>query len=258
MRVPQLHTIPISHFCERSRWTLDALNIVYEEVASLQLFHRLALKRIGAGSTTPALRLEGRVLGDSYQIADWANQQRDASKRPLRNWSSQDIETSTLHKWGETFAVWSRVVAYDWFLPHRKLLTRYNNRGAPRWQGWLLKIGYNRATDFVRRLYAINEDYVQLAKDELRRAMDDLATVLVHSPYLALEGGSHHGEFFSELDLTLASFLAPLVLAPEYGIQSGSLPSIEESPQEIAEQVAEFRAHPVGQHVLAVYRKHRR
>lgn len=258
MQVPQLVTIPISHFCERARWTLDALDIAYVEKPSLQLFHRLALMRIGGASTTPALRLPNRVLGDSYQIADWANEQRAKSSEPLRSWTAQDIETGTLLEWGETFAVWSRVVAYDWFLPHRELLTRYNNRGAPKWQGWMLKLGYRQAADFVRRLYAINERNVQTAKDELRRAMDELLGALRDSPYLAIEQGSHRGESFSELDLTLASFLAPLCLAPEYGMQPGSLPSLDESPEHIARQVEEFRAHPIGQHVLEVYNKHRR
>lgn len=258
MATPQLFTIPISHFCERARWTLEHLSIPYAEKPSLQVFHRKALRRIGAGRTTPALLIGDQTLRDSYEISDWANQQPHDEAHRLVFWKPDSPEAQSLVKWGESLAVWSRIIAYDWLLPERELLLRYNNRGAPAWQGWMLRMGYKKASSLVRQHFKITTEAVQRAKDQLRNAMDQLASRLGHAPYLSIEQGTHQGERFSELDLVLASYLGPVLFPPEYGIRPNALPSLDECPRDMATEIQSFRSHPIGQHVLTVFARHRR
>lgn len=255
---PRLVTIPISHFCERARWTLEYLQLPFRERPVLQMFHRRTLRKIGAGTTTPALRLADRVLSDSYEISDWANAQENESGRRLRFWTSQTVESETLVRWGETLACWTRIIAYHWLLPRRGLLMRYNNRGAPRWQGWMLGLGYHRAVEMVRSHFGITEQRVLEVTDQLLGAMDALEKELGDAPYMKLAQGSFAGDKFSELDLTLASYLGPVCLPQEYGIKSGSLPSPCELSEEQMAQVERFRTHPIGAHCLRMYRSHRR
>lgn len=258
MSSPELVTIPISHFCERARWTLEYLEIPFRERPNLQVFHRRALKRIGAGATTPALRLPQQVLLDSYAISDWANAQALPDGKALRFWPDDAVEIKHLEHWGETIACWTRLIAYHWLLPRRALLMRCNNRGAPRWQGWMLGLGYKQAVKMVRQHFGITPQRVQQANDDLLRAMDELSKQLRGTSYLSVSDGTHAGETFSELDLTLASYLAPLCLPAEYGIKPGTLPALDELPEELRVQVEAFRAHPVGEHCLRMFRMYRR
>lgn len=255
---PVLITIPISHFCERARWALEYSGIEFHEKPRLQMFHRIALKRIGAGRTTPALRVGKTVLPDSNAILSWASDRHRSPKPNLVNWAPNSPESRTMLNWGEDIAQWSRLVAYAWLLPNPTLLLRYNNRGAPAWQGLLLRIGYAKAQSMVRQHFNITESTIQAAHDSLRRFFDRFDELLGSSNYIRVNGGVHNGERFSALDLTLASYLAPLCLPHEYGIAPGSLPPVDECPEDLTKEILVFRTHPLGQYVLRMFKDHRR
>ena len=55
--------------------------------------------------------------------------------------------------------------------------------------------------------------------------------------------------------LTFASLAASVLMPPEYGVP---LPQPEELPVAMGAVVREFRAHPAGEHALAMFRDERR
>src|SRR5262249_53263998 len=64
----RLITIPISHYCDRARWGLELAGVPYREERHVQMLHRLALRRAGAGHTVPVLIADGEMLTDSADI----------------------------------------------------------------------------------------------------------------------------------------------------------------------------------------------
>src|SRR5437660_9494287 len=69
-----LVTIPISHYCEKARWALDRIGVPYRERAHLQVVHWFAAKRAGGGHTVPVLVCGDRVLANSADILDAADE----------------------------------------------------------------------------------------------------------------------------------------------------------------------------------------
>lgn len=67
----KLYQFSISHYCEKTRWNLDAKGLDYEIVELLPLWHRIILWRIGGGTTVPVLQDGDKVIADSTRIANY-------------------------------------------------------------------------------------------------------------------------------------------------------------------------------------------
>ena len=67
-----LITIPLSHYCEKARWALDRVALLYREEPHAPLLHRLATKR-NDGGTVPLLVHGGSRFGDSTAILTHAD-----------------------------------------------------------------------------------------------------------------------------------------------------------------------------------------
>jgi len=52
--VLRLITLPISHYCEKARWTLERAGIAYGEERHVPLIHRIAARPAGGGNTAAA------------------------------------------------------------------------------------------------------------------------------------------------------------------------------------------------------------
>lgn len=238
---PQLITIPISHYCERARWALEHFGVDFVEDRHLQFFHRRATERVGGGST-PVLVHDGGVLTDSGEIVRWA-----AARGGDEAFCEADPELEqTL---AGDFGAETRRLAYAWFLPERRLMLRYNNQGAPAWQGLTLRALYGPAMKRAKQFMKVGPDDVARGRALVLRTLDDLDARLDDGrPYLA-------GRRFSSVDLTFAALIAPTVMAPGYGVR---LPSLDELPAEVAREAREIRERPAGRLALRLYADHRR
>ena len=76
MPEPRLITIPLSPFNELARWSLDHAGVAYDEEPNGLLFHVIASRRAGGKGTTPVLVADGEVIGESAEIAEWADRIR--------------------------------------------------------------------------------------------------------------------------------------------------------------------------------------
>jgi glutathione S-transferase len=82
--LPVLLSLPYSPWSERARWALDVRRVEYQKRTYQPLFGepelRWRLKRLTGNVSVPLLLLGDRVIGDSFEIAKWADTQGMGAK----------------------------------------------------------------------------------------------------------------------------------------------------------------------------------
>ena len=86
---------------------------------------------------------------------------------------------------------------------------------------------------------------VESAKQRFAATFDELDALLVWLAYLG-------GDTPDRSDITLAALLAPVCRVPEHRVKWTTMPS------ELADFVASLRGRPTWNHVLRMYRDHRK
>lgn len=85
-------TLPVSHFCERSRWVLDMCGIEYDELCFIPPFHRFST----GGNAVPTLLITSEdgstsALPESNAICYWACQQHQKKKSIINTNEEESI-----------------------------------------------------------------------------------------------------------------------------------------------------------------------
>lgn len=247
---PRLITIPLSHYCERARWALDHAGVPYAEERHLQVFHMRPVRRAGGRRTVPVLVTSEQTLRESRDIVRWASDRAPAEARLYPDAPRERAEVERIEDaYDAPFGVEARKLAYWWFMPHRALLLRYNNQGAPAWERAGMNVMFPVARRLVMGHLGIHERSVATAEEYVLRVMDDVAERLRDGRrYLA-------GDRFTAADLTFASMAAVVLFPEEYGVRP---PPLAEMPDDVRAKVTKLREHPAGAWVLGLYREHRR
>jgi glutathione S-transferase len=119
----------------------------------------------------------------------------------------------------------------------------------PTFEKVMLPVLYPAVYAWIDRHLEITPETADESINEVRAIFDGVAERLSDGrPYLC-------GERFTAADLTFSALSAPVVMPPGYGVE---LPPPEALPPAAAEVVHELRAHPAGQHALAMFRNERR
>lgn len=240
MPKPRLITIPLSHYCERARWALDRAAVDYFEDKHLQRFHLTAVRKVAKTRTVPVLVAGDEVLTDSHDIVRFAD--AETTENLCEGLSSEDCELEKALE-GE-FGVETRRLVYDWMLPERKLLLKYNNIGASAFQNFAVHLISPMLERQVRKLFEINDKTVPRAKEVIAAQLDAVAARLDDGrPYIT-------GEHFTTVDLTFASMAALLIMPPQYG---SPFPPLEELPPHLRQEVESYRSHPAGAFAMKLY-----
>jgi glutathione S-transferase len=249
MDVARLITIPLSHYCEKARWVLDATGVRYREEPHAPLVRLRATRAVG-GRTVPVLVHDDVVLLDSSEIARHADhlappEQRLIPARPAERARVLALEDD----FDETLGVDARLIAYWHQLrdPERAralvgAMMHLRSRLAQRVVASLFR-------RLIFRKYRIDEQAARHAEARVRSLFERLADAVDEEPYLV-------GGRFTLADLTLAALSAPLLAPPEHPVM-GRLRSAA-PPAALAALRAELSATPVGRRVLQVYAQHRR
>jgi len=247
---PELITIPISHYCEKARWALDRAGVEYVEHAHLQLIHRIAVRRAGGGRTAPVLVSDDRVLADSAKILDWADGQAPEEMRIYPEEPEARAEIRALERdFDLRLGPASRLWIYDGIRGRRHLAVDYACTGVPDWERRALPVLYPLVWRGIDRFLNIDADTVAASRAVVRATFDEVGERLGDGRrYLC-------GDRFTAADLTFSSLAAAVLVPPEYGVP---LPQPEEMPAEMAAAVGELRAHPAGEHAMAMFREERR
>ena len=244
-----LVTIPISHFCEKARWALERSGVPYREHAHLQALHRVAVKRAGGGLTAPVLVLEGRVLPDSAEILEAADERAPAELRLYPEDAAASAEVLSLQRdFDERLGPEGRRWMYYELRGRGDIAREYGTDGIPAWQRRALPVLYPVATRLVSMVLDVNPETAAASRVAVEEIYEEVGERLSDGrPYLC-------GESFTAADLTFAALSAPLVLPLEYGVR---LPQPEVLPQGMAEAVRGMREHPAGAHALRMFREQR-
>jgi glutathione S-transferase len=245
-----LITIPISHYCEKARWALDRAGVGYREQAHLQLIHWLAVRRAGGGRTAPVLVCGDRVLADSADIVDEADAKASPGQRLYPDDPGAAAEVRALERdFDANLGPNGRRWMYNAMRGRRDLAIAYACTGVPGWERRALPLAYPAVTRVIDRYLDITPATAAYSEAQVRMTFDGVAKQLSDGrPYLC-------GDRFTAADLTFAALAASVLMPPEYGVP---LPQPQELPVAMAAVVEEFRAHPAGEHALAMFRDERR
>lgn len=239
-----LYTFTVSHFSEKARWALDFNGLQYRDERLLPGPHMLRLRRLARRTTVPVLVDGSEVVQGSSAILDYMQQSLGAgllAPAPERRQRSAELEALADRAFGRTI----QCLGYDALLPDRETVTRLWTLGGPRWGRLFYAVTYPLITKRIKQMYGVTPAAAQAAKEELCRGLDVFDAELARAPYL-------DGEAPSRLDITVAALLAPLCTPPQYEA------SIPELPPSLTAFVRPLQGRPTWQHVLRMYRDHRK
>jgi len=241
-----LYTFNISHFSEKARWALDYEGIAYEEKVLLPGPHQLVTRRIAKRTHVPVLDHDGRYVQGSSAIIDYVADRLGGTKLtasdPTARAKAQELEARLDHVFGRGV----QQVLYSVLLSDRKTVIDLWSFGGPFWARGFYAVAFPGVAAVIKRMYKTTDvEGVAWAKQRFLDMFDELDAVLAKQAYLG-------GESPSRLDITLAALLAPVCRVPQHRMKWPAL------PQELEAFEAKLAGRPTWEHVLRMYRDHRR
>ena len=247
MSTPILYVFAISHYCEKARWALDYLGIVYR-------LHHLApgphikftRARGFSDCTLPILVGDDLRLQGSSRIIDWAIDNCPGTARSLATNDPQrsaEIE----QRLDERFGVQVRRYYYsDVLIAHPETVRPMFSRDLPWPQKLVLRLAWSKICDAMIK-------GMDLGAAQRRESRQIVETELDWVDSLLADGGRFLvGEQLSRTDLSAAALLAPLALPPEHP----TYPRLQ-VPASTAADLAEWQSRPSIKWTREIYRRYR-
>jgi glutathione S-transferase len=242
----KLYTFNISHFAEKARWTLDYECIPYEERVLLPGPHQLVTRRIAPRTHVPVLEHDGQFVQGSSAIIDYVADRLGGTKLtpidPTERAKALELEKTL----DQTFGRGLQQVLYSALLKDRRTVIDLWSFGGPFWARGFYAVAYPAVASAVKRLYKTTDvEGVAKAKQRFVATFDALDAVLAKQSYLG-------GDTPNRSDITLAALLAPVCRVPEHRVKWPAM------PPELADLEASLGGRPAWNHVLRMYRDHRK
>ena len=242
----KLYTFNLSHFSEKARWTLDYEGIPYEEKVLLPGPHQLVTRRIARRTHVPVLEHDGQYVQGSSAIIDYVADRLGGTKLtaidPTQRANALELEKTL----DQAFGRGVQQVLYSALLKDRRTVINLWSFGGPFWARGFYAVAYPAIASAVTRMYKTTDvEAVAKTKQCFVTTFDELDVVLAKQPYLG-------GDTPSRSDITLAALLAPVCRVPEHRVKWPP------TPPELADFEASLSGRPTWDHVLRMYRDHRR
>lgn len=247
--LPRLVTIPLSPFNELARWTLEHAGIAYEEEPHAIPFHIIASRRAGGKGTTPVLVIDGEAIGESADIAEWADRNR-VSGEPLFPADENGAEARALmRRYVDELGPAGRRIIWQHLAGDPKMAARFWGQRVSARERRLMSLPL-RITFVTKRALGLDRKRVKQAPITVRSIFDEVAERLA-------AGGRIVGDRITGADIAFAAMCVP-ALCPDEGHPKARMPQPEDFPAEVAATINELRAHPAGQYALRMFREERR
>ena len=208
----KLYQFPISHYCEKVRWTLDYKGVPYDEVNLIPGLHIPVMRRLTGRTTVPAIVDGDTVIAGSDSILDHLDQAFPEQKlmpdgadqqAAVRDWEAYADSEIGPHV---------RRYCYQTLLNYPEIVRPFFTTRGP-WYGDLyLRATFPALRLGMRKSMNINAAGANRSLDKLIAAIDRLSEATADTGYLV-------GGRFTRADLTAASLLAPLCLPEGYGLE---------------------------------------
>jgi len=243
-----LYTFNLSHFSEKARWALDYEGLPYQEKVLLPGPHRLTTLRIAKKSEVPILAHDGHCVQGSGAILDYIADRLGGIKLTP---AAADVRASALaleQELDHAFGRGAQRVLYSVLLKPEhasKVIDLWADNG-PKWSRTFYSFAFPVISSAVKRMYkTTSPELVERAKEQFVVAIDKLDAQLARTPYLG-------GEQPSRLDISAAALLGPVCRPKEHHVKWPS------TPPELLDFELRLKGRPTWEHVLRMYRQHRR
>ncbi len=245
---PRLITLALSPYNDFARWALDRSGIGYREERKPLILHTIASRRVGGKGTTPVLISDDEVVGESAEIAEWADAHSATPGSLYPEGEKREEVRSLVEHFGEDLGTQTRPLFWTALIQDLPLANRLwsqglSERGA-RLQPWVLRL----TKPVIKRAIGVKADTVETASGRIREIFDEVASRLEQSRHLV-------GDQITAADLSFAAMAAPSLMPPE------GHPTDYPDPRELSEPVASamlsLRDHPAGEYALRLYRDER-
>ncbi|WP_224370414.1 glutathione S-transferase family protein [Hyalangium versicolor] len=243
-----LYQFPVSHYCEKARWLLDAKGLPYQLQNLMPGPHRRLTKRMAQASGSVPVLVDGTVaLGDSTEIA--LHLERTYPTPPLLPPPGPERDrVLELEDYFDGVGIHVRRWAYGYILDGGDVgRFFFGAYAAP--QRWLGRLLAPVLKSVIRRQYRVTPTKVEESRVKVLAAMDRIESETQKDPSRYLVGSS-----LTLADITAAALLGPL-LAIE-GTPYAFRPELP-MPKAIVQMAEELRKRPAGQWALRRYQEDR-
>jgi glutathione S-transferase len=245
MDAPLLWHIPLSHFNEKVRWTLDYKAIAHHRRVLGPDYLIRAWRATGHG-TLPILFLDGRAIGDSTHIIAALEERypepplypSDAAERRHALVLEDDLD----ERLGPALRA---AVVTPLFRHHPDVALRVLTTGMPEKAYRRLRPLLRVFPAYYRFRHKISDAKLETDRATVNAALDHIEQERQGRAYLV-------GDAFTVADLTAAAMLSPLLQPPEI-----QYPLQIELPQYLQDYRAALLEHPATRWAADIYRLHR-
>lgn len=207
----ELYQFPISHYCEKIRWTLDYKGLSYKTRNLLPGLHVLKTRKIANTYYVPILVHDGKVVRESSNIISYLDEQFPDKCLTPEDKALRDEALQWEEYIDSEVGVHIRLCCYHVLLDHPEILIPFFSHNGP-WYGKLLIKGmFPKLKLKMKKLLNINDQSAQESKEKLANAIDKLHDHYQQRPFLV-------GDSFTRADLTAAALMAPLYMPDQYGL----------------------------------------
>ena len=224
----KLIQFPISHYCEKVRWTLNYKKLDFEIVNLLPGPHFIQTRKYSKRSSVPILIHDGKPIQGSGNIITYLDETfPDRSLTP-----TDPKEKAEALEW-ETFAdaevgVHVRRCLYEHLLDTPDIVIPMFATDGPWYATALMKATFPVLRKKMKLMMNINPEKAKYSRERLNTSVDRLQARYKTNEYLV-------GDSFTRADLTAAALMAPFYMPEGYGLNWP-----KDLPEPSQELLAEF------------------
>ncbi len=240
----RLITIPVSHYCEKVRWTLDRLKLPYVEEAHMPPFYKFATTKAG-GETVPVLVAEDGNFTDSTDILKYLDSivSNDLKLYPTDSQQRQQVEELE-ELFDEQLGTAVRSWAYFYIIDSSQIIQPKWTQDVPFFEKILFPVIFPPMRSLVKKKYDVNAESAEQYYEQIENVFAKVNELLADGRnYLV-------GDKISAADISFASLAAPILQPPQHPIKSSDS---EELPAEFVSKIKKLQETAAGKFVFNLY-----
>jgi glutathione S-transferase len=266
----RLITIPVSHYCEKTRWALNRLQVPFVEERHMPPFHRFATRGLAissdesvpepnlsplnqligqmvGGQSVPVLITDRQVLLSSDAILQYVDTIAPAAAKlyPTDPQQRQQVD-QLVESFDTVLAPAVRLWTYSYMMARPDLVRSLWCEGVPWYEAMLFPVVFGWMRSNVVQMYDISEAAAIAADQSIGQIFDTVDGLLADGrKYLV-------GDRFSAADLAFVTLAAAMVMPDGYGVK---FPAMSRLPEPMAQRIQALQATAAGQFVLRSYQE---